>query len=330
MAVSKDRIGGLWLVYGIPGTGKTLLGGIADGLIPAVRSGRRVFTNITGLSAAGISSVAGVPPLSVDVEYIEEMSDILTAFDSERATGSLFILDEMRSVLGADEKNENWLSQRLNIMRKRGCDFIMIAQVSGYFSQDIRQLAKGCSLFMRLYSLGSRSKTREYRWDFGTPVLRNNKPVDYAGFSIRTLDSSLFTCYDSYIDSQIKGQEDSARTNLVWTSPKAFIAYAFILFVVLFIGFGVFFFLSVKDEFSSLGTNLSGRPSVSRSSSSSLDSLNKAVTYGTDKKDSCYNYIICDEGSCKTDIGVFPSGSYNRDFGGVVTPGGLLSLCGAD
>ena len=324
MAVSKDRIGGLWLVYGIPGTGKTLLGGIADGLIPAVRSGRRVFTNITGLSVAGISSVAGVPPLSVDVEFIEDMSDILTAFDSDRATGSLFILDEMRSVLGADEKNENWLSQRLNIMRKRGCDFIMIAQVSGYFSQDIRQLAKGCSLYMRLFSWGSKSKTREYRWDFGTPVLRNNKPVDYAGLSIRTLDSTLFTCYDSYIDSQIKGQENSARANLVWTSPKALVAYLFILFVVVFIGFGLYMFFNIKDSFGSLGANLSGHAPAPVSS---VDSLNKAVTYDPSKENPCYTYIICDSVVCKTSLGAFPSDSYNRDLNSVVTPGGVLSLC---
>jgi len=330
VAVSKDRIGGLWLVYGIPGTGKTLLGGIADGLIPAVRNGRPVFTNITGLSVAGISSVSGIPPVCVDVNVLETLQDVINAFDSEHSTGGLFILDEMRSVLGADEKAVNWLTQRLNIMRKRGADFIMIAQVPSYFPSEIRDLAKGCSLYKRLFAFGSKTKTREYRWDSGTPRIVANKPVDYAGFSVRTLDPVLFTCYDSYIDSQIKGNEDSSRSDLVWTSPKAIIAYAFILFVVLFIGFGVFFFLSVKDEFSALGTNLSGRPAVSRSSSSSLDSLNKAVTYGVDKKDSCYNYIICDEGSCKTDIGVFPSGSYNRDFGGVVTPGGLLSLCGAD
>ena len=139
MAVKDDRIGGLWLVYGIPGTGKTLLGGMADGLIPAVRRGRQVFTTITGLSVAGISCVAGVPPLDVHIDYIETMADILAAFDSERAAGALFVLDEMRSVLGADEKNENWLSQRLNVMRKRGADFIMIAQVPGYFSSEIRE-----------------------------------------------------------------------------------------------------------------------------------------------------------------------------------------------
>ncbi len=330
MAVSKDKIGGLWLVYGIPGTGKTLLGGIADGLIPAVRNGRPIFTNITGLSVAGISSVSGIPPVCVDINVLETLQDIITAFDSEHSTGGLFILDEMRSVLGADEKAVNWLTQRLNIMRKRGADFIMIAQVPSYFPSEIRDLAKGCSLYKRLFAFGSKSKTREYRWDSGTPRIVGNKPVDYAGFSVRTLDPALFTCYDSYIDSQIKGNEDSSRRDLVWTSPKAIIAYGFIFFILVLIGFGLFMFFKIKDDFGELGSALSGRSPVSRSVPA-VDSLKtKKAVLNEIEAPTCYSYIICDSLACKTSIGIFPASSYNSDLGGVVTPSGLLSLCGAD
>ena len=324
MAVSKDRIGGLWLIYGIPGTGKTLLGGLADGIIPAVRNGRPIFTNITGLSVGGISCVSGIPPIAVDLNFVETTQDVINAFDSEHSTGALFVLDEMRSMLGADEKAINWLTQRLNIMRKRGCDFIMIAQVPSYFPSEIRELAKGCSLYKRLLAFGSKSKTREYRWDAGTPRIVGNKPVDYAGFSIRTLDPLLFTCYDSYIDSQIKGNEDSSRRDLVWTSPKAIIAYLFIFFVVLFIGFGIFFFFKIKGEFGDLGGRLSGHAPASAVSSN--DSL-KAVTYEPIKENPCYSYIICDSLVCKTSVGAFPADSYDSVVGGVVTPSGVLSLC---
>lgn len=324
MAVSKDRIGGLWLIYGIPGTGKTLLGGLADGIIPAVRNGRPIFTNITGLSVGGISSVTGIPPIAVDLNFVETTQDVINAFDSEHSTGALFVLDEMRSMLGADEKAINWLTQRLNIMRKRGCDFIMIAQVPSYFPSEIRELAKGCSLYKRLLAFGSKSKTREYRWDAGTPRIVANKPVDYAGFSVRTLDPLLFTCYDSYIDSQIKGNEDSSRRDLVWTSPKAIIAYLFILFVVLFVGFGVYMFFNIKDSFGTLGANLSGRAPAPISS---VDSLNKAVTYDPSKENPCYTYIICDSVVCKTSLGAFPFDSYNSDLSVIITSGGVLSLC---
>ena len=70
----------LWLVYGIPGTGKTLIGGLQDNLIPAVQQHRKVYTNITGLSVAGISSVAKVPPVQVVINQVETIEDVLTAF----------------------------------------------------------------------------------------------------------------------------------------------------------------------------------------------------------------------------------------------------------
>ena len=77
MAVDKSRIGGLWLVYGIPGTGKkTLIGGLADGVIPAIEHGRTVYTNITGLSVAGVSVASGVPAVSCDIRFLETIEDI--------------------------------------------------------------------------------------------------------------------------------------------------------------------------------------------------------------------------------------------------------------
>ena len=147
MAVDKSRIGGLWLVYGIPGTGKTILGGIADGVIPAVERGRTVYTNISGLSIAGLASLAGVPLICVDVRFLETVQDVLEAFDSDDARNCLFVLDEMKQMLARDKKAVDWLCQRLNIMRKRSNDFIMIAQVPKYFDEEIRQLAKGCTLY---------------------------------------------------------------------------------------------------------------------------------------------------------------------------------------
>lgn len=330
MAVNTDLIGGAWFVYGIPGTGKTLLGGIADGLIPAVKRGRRVYTNITGLSVAGISAVAEVPPLSVDIRLVESVSDILTAFDSPDSVGSLFILDEMRQVLDVDGKSENWLSQRLNIMRKRGIDFILIAQVPGYFSADLRGLARGCSEFRRMYGfgLGFKNKTREYRFNSGTPrIVSGRREAD--GLRVRTLDPLLYTCYDSYIDGQIKGNEDGGRAISFWRSPKAIIGYCFVFAILLLLCFAVFMFFHIKDSVTSFGSAISSRPPVP------VDSTKKAVQNehlqdSSDSSFSCYNYIICDSEYCKTDLGFFPVGTYKPDFGGIVTPRGVLSLCGGD
>ena len=88
MAVDKSRVGGLWLVYGIPGTGKTILGGIADGIIPAARSGRTIFTNVSGLSVVGVASLASVPPITVDIRFLETIQDVLDASSKSNASNT--------------------------------------------------------------------------------------------------------------------------------------------------------------------------------------------------------------------------------------------------
>lgn len=322
MAVSKDRIGGLWLVYGIPGTGKTLIGGLADGLVPAVSHGRTVYTNISGLSVAGIASVCGVPPVCVDVRMLETVDDVLQAFDGEHTNNTLFVLDEMKQLTSDNEKAWDWLCQRLNIMRKRSNDFIMIAQVEEYFPQEVRKLAKGCTLYKRCFGWGSKSKTQEFRFDGGKIVISGGK-LQPSGYSVRTLPEELFMCYQSGIDGLI-GVEDNARHNSIWKSPKAIIAYAFILFALLIVAFGLYMFFHIKDSVGILGANLSGRAPAPVSS---VDSLNKAVTYDPSKENPCYTYIICDSVVCRTSLGAFPSDSYNSDLASIVTPGGVLSLC---
>lgn len=323
MAVRTDKIGGLWLVYGIPGTGKTLLGGLADGLVPAVQHGRTVYTNITGLSVMGIASVCGVAPICVDVRFLESIQDIIAAFDSEDCKGALFILDEMKQVLARDKQADSWLCQRLNIMRKRGNDFIMIAQVPTYFSTEVRELAKGCTVYKRLYAFGSKTRTREYRFDGGNPVISSGK-LQPAGYSVRRLDSALFPLYTSYIDDCVKGSEDSGRKNNFWKSPKAIIAYGFIFSILLFLGFAVFMFFNIKDSVGGLTDSISGRSSAS---ASVQQQSQKAVNHEKETDILCFNRKICDTDVCKTDAGEFLVSSWLGDVGGFVTPAGLVRRC---
>ena len=316
----------LWLVYGIPGTGKTLIGGIEDSLIPAVQEGRRVYTNISGLSIAGISTIANVPPIKVRINYLETIEDVLSAFDSEDSTNSIFILDEMRQVLAGDEKLENWLSQRLNIMRKRSIDFIMIAQVPSYFSSELRELAQGCTLYRRMYSLGSKNHTREYKWDSGTPRIVANKPRDYSGYAIRKIKPELFPCYKSYIDDQIKGNEDkSNRVPSFWKSPKAIIAYLFIFFAISIITFGIVMVFHIRSSVGEFTDSLTG---IKTNEVGSYDE--PKTTAAIPKKEDCYTWVLCDTDFCKTDVGTFPLSSYFPSDNLFITSDKQFSLCGVD
>ena len=322
MAVDVSRIGGLWLVYGIPGTGKTLLGALADGIIPAVQHGRTVFTNVSGLSIAGIASITGVPPAFVDVRFLDGIPDVVAAFDAEDSKNCLFVLDEMKQVLASDKNSESWLCQRLNIMRKRSNDFIMIAQVPEYFSKEIRSLAKGCTLYKRLYAFGSKTRTREYRFDGGDVVISSGK-LQPAAYKVRRLPVELFTCYQSGIDGLI-GVEDNGRVNSFWKSPKAILGYLFILFVLLMVAFGVYMFFNIKGSVGSLSSSIVGTPPAPVSGS---HIQSKAVHYDDEEKRSCYTRKVCDSTDCTTDAGAFPLASWSSDFGGFLTPSGLVRRC---
>lgn len=323
MAVDKSRIGGLWLVYGIPGTGKTILGGIADGVLPAIEHGRTVYTNITGLSVCGLASLADVPPICVDVRFLETIQDIVNAFDSDECKNSVFVLDEMKQVLARDKQANDWLCQRLNIMRKRSNDFIMIAQVPTYFSGEIRELAKGCTLYKRMFSFGSKSRTREYRFDGGDVVVERGKLVP-AAYKVRKLRPELFTVYQSGIDGLI-GVEDNGRTNSVWTSPKAIVGYLAALFFLALILFGVFMFFNIKDSVGALGDSISGRAPAA----SLLDSVQvkKAVQYEEQETRLCITRKICDSVVCKTNAGEFSASSWSDVIGGFVTSSGVVFRC---
>lgn len=322
MAVDKSRIGGLWLVYGIPGTGKTLIGGLADGIIPAVEHGRTVYTNVSGLSVAGVSVAAGVPAVACDIRFLETIEDIVEAFDSEECKNALFVLDEMKQVLARDKQADSWLCQRLNIMRKRSNDFIMIAQVPEYFSKEVRGLAKGCTLFKRCFAWGSKTKTQEFRFDGGDPVISSGK-LQPAGYSVRTLPEELFICYKSGIDGLI-GVEDDARHNSVFKSPKAIIAYTSIFFFAVLIGFGIFMFLHIKSSVGGLTDAITGGVSSVPVDSSSIK---KAVSYEGEKKNYCFSRKICDSFVCKTDAGDFPASSWSDVIGGFLTPSGVVLGC---
>ena len=320
-AKDTSRIGGLWLVYGIPGTGKTLIGGLADGLVPAVEHGRTVYTNISGLSVAGIASVAGVPPICVDVRFLETVEEVVAAFDSEECKNALFVLDEMKQMLARDKNAVDWLCQRLNIMRKRSNDFIMIAQVPEYFSKEVRSLARGCTLYKRLYAWGSKRRTQEFRFDGGDIVISSGK-LQPSSYKVRTLPEHLFTCYKSGIDGLI-GVEDNGRSNSVWKSPKAFIAYAFVIFALLMVCFGVYIFFSFKSGVGGLTSAMSGGVPVLVDSS---QTNKKAVQY-EEKKELCFSRKICDNETCETNAGVFPLSAWSERLNAFTTPAGLVKRC---
>lgn len=316
----------IWLVYGRPGTGKTLLGGMADGLLNAVSHRRRVYTNITGLSVGGIASVANVPPVDVDIRQVNTISDVISAFDSKDSHGAIFVLDELKQALAENKNYADWLEQRLNVHRKQNTDFIMIAQLPSYFTDNMRDLADGCSLFKRAYSFGVKSRTMEYLFNSGTPKIVAGKPrAD--GFRTRKIDPEIFTCYCSYIDGQVKG-DTAMRSVSFWRSPRAVIAYLFLFFLVALVTFGVVMYGNIKDSASDFTSVISGKKKTNFAEGDSVEII---IQGGKNElKKNCYSRIVCDDTMCYTDVGDFPALSYVASDNVILLPSGALSRCRRD
>lgn len=310
----------LWCIYGRPGAGKTLYA-MQSYVIPYVARNRRIVTNITGLSVAGISGCAHVPPTLVRIDRAETIADVCRFFDdSDNCRDVLFVLDEVQNMLKTDAMTD-WLFQRLTLMRKQNVDFVLVTQVPTRIPAEIRDLAEGCSLFVRAYSFGSRSRTLEYRYNCGTPKMVSDKPSDYDSMEVRKLDPKIFTCYCSYIDNQIMGgSEDKKameRTTKIWASSKAKRLYASLAIPVVVCLVGYMIVSSLFRSVSAVG--ISKKIDEKKTELASPLSGDKQKVVEDEDEDEememrterCFVRMVCDSETCKTDVGEFPAKSYD-------------------
>lgn len=261
----------IWFVYGAPRTGKSLFGGLVDNIIPAIAEGRAVYTNIPHLSIAGISSCADIPYLRVGrlIHPILNLQDVFRAFDDDSTRNCVFVLDEMRSLFTTSAELENWLSQRLNVAGKRGIDFVLIAQLPGYFSDETRQLGEGCSVFERGDRFLKRKTSVEFRFDRnrGTPY-KLGKKWDTDNWLLRLRDPKYFRCYSSYTDAQFVPNEHHNK-DTIFNDKR--LKYFVIGFLAILASIGIAFWLlhSTNKFFHSFTSGSFSKRNVSQILSSS-------------------------------------------------------------
>ncbi len=305
----------LWCVYGNPGACKTLLGGIADGVIPAIVAHRRIFTNITGIERkiARLVELTGVPATSIDIVKLtndrnEILTQILDTLDNKENNGSIWILDEIRELFLANKKFNEWLSLRLNYMRKNRQDLIFIAQLPSYIDDDIKALADGSSFFVRLFKYGIKGTTAEFIYNSGEPRLdRRKKPVEPDGYRRRKVDERYFGTYISAIDEATDRTKENNRSASFWTSPKMKIFYASAVAFVLVVLCALWVFKSVIGTATSLAFRRGGGEVVESSSSESVFDLLSSSSIAVNPADSlCYlsKFVIGGKVKYKMENGV--------------------------
>lgn len=310
--------GTLTIHYGLMGTGKTLFA-MQDIIIPCVREHRPFFTNISGISLSGLSGVTGVHQSMIKYYPVNDITDVITYFDdNEISHDGIFVLDEMKDFIDND-KAISWLESRINITRKMGVDFVLIAQQANknYIHPDIINLAQSCNVFVRgrMFSHGDKTHTEQYFVNGGMPRIVDGVPVNSTKCDRRVLDKVVFSCYKTSDSEFYKGKEnDSYRGAMWWQTRKWKFRFWIIgLFVITAI-IAVFMIIGLWNSTAGFFTSKSNNK-VGENEKTVVNSPVSHTAPSSEESHDCFEYIVCDGYDCKTDFGTFPISYYNDDSG---------------
>lgn len=298
----------IWFYYGVPRTGKTLFGGLVDGVIPSLKARRHIYTNIPGLSPAGLSIECNLPPLEVLhlLHPVSTLMDVFNCFDFQQDqikkeyVGCVFILDEFRSITGLTKQTEIQFTKILNKAAKSDVDFHLIAQLAGYFDDDTRKLGEGCTVFERGERMGFRHKNDSIEFTFdqhqGTPY-KLGKKWDTDHWCYRFRDPRFFHCYSSYVDQQfMESNGENHRYLGFWQTRKFKIG----VFIVLVIIVSIVIAFSLLRSTTKTLDNLSKKEKIHSisSNSSSLQQIKPIKLNNSNFSDSkiCYTQIWVNDG----------------------------------
>lgn len=243
----------IWFVYGTPRTGKSLFGGLVDAIIPALKRGRKVYTNIP-LIRLGICRECKITVMDYNrlVHSITCIQDIFVIYDSEQQQikreflDSVFVLDEFRALRGLTKQTEEFLTKILNVVSKSAVDFYMIAQLPKYFDDETRDLGEGCCVFERGDKMGKRNSSIMYSFDqkAGTPCRIGNK-WDTDFWEYRYREPKYFNMYHSYsLESEELMKERGEDHNYLpfWKKKTFKVAIiCFSILIVIFVILGLLF-----------------------------------------------------------------------------------------
>lgn len=255
----------IWFVYGEPRTGKSLFGGLVDAVLPAIKRGRRLYTNIP-LIRLGICTECHISVMEYNrlVNPITTLQDIFQIYDNETTNikkeflDTVFVIDEFRALKGLTSQTENYFTRILNVVSKSAVDFILIAQLPTYFDSDTRDLGEGCSYFERGDRMGRPRHSIEFKFDkkAGTPTRIGNK-WDTEFYEYRERLPKYFNMYHSYSaeSEQLMLERGEDHRVLPFWKKRSFkygCAVAFIVFIIVIIA--LFLFRSTTKTLDTLTT----------------------------------------------------------------------------
>jgi zona occludens toxin len=221
---------------GTPGSGKSY-DAVAK-IIANLRMGRIVFTNIRGLDQPlcleMIKMLTGLDDysLSRQLHYLPDHQVI--CFWNHVTPGALIVLDEVQNFFNA----RNWASKDntefnkwSSTHRHHGYDVVLLTQNIQRIDSAVRSLVEWTYVYRKMNFFGSLFTQKYLCYAYGGEEVVGSPLAK----SVRTYDSKIFLCYQSYVSKDIKEQGIMKHVNVLkhpvfYAIPVVFSYFVYMLF----------------------------------------------------------------------------------------------------
>jgi len=226
----------IYAIQGTPGAFKSCYA-VEKFLIPALKAGRRVYTNIEGLSPLYIATYFDLDPVKVDellnilgIEYDDdgipsENRDRIRRFYEDLPPNALVIIDEAQNYFSAREFKEKFSADLIPWLTKHrhlGNDVVWISQSIDSVDITFRRNTHLTYSLKRMENIGMKNSSFVYIFDRADTDRRHLARKRYSPNPL------VFRCYSSYVSEEVV--EKRASHNVLLRSP-------FMWLVVIAIGF---------------------------------------------------------------------------------------------
>lgn len=236
---------------GLPRSGKSYEA-IKEHIIPALKAGNKVISNIDGVNLEEIAKYLNVAAYTLedlfqsffiqgDMDAQKEKLYSLVKTEEGFTKDLLVVIDEIQ-ILFPSERNklpEHWI-EWISEHGHHGCHVVLIGQDRRDCHNLWRRRIQRVISFSKNTALG---KEDSYRWDL-YEARRPEKYIHVSGGS-KKYDPAIFPCYKSHSHEDVNKENYSDNRAVVWKDPKLRMAFAAFLLLVAGGVYGVASFLHV-------------------------------------------------------------------------------------
>lgn len=202
------------LCEGVPGSGKSYWG-VWKKLLPALRSGRRIYVYIDGANIEKWALFLG--------QNEDELRKRITVWQTaeEVKAGlldvepkSLVFLDECQTIFRAGSKPAPELLRWFEIHRHIGCDVVLLCQAHAQVTSGLIRLVESTIKFQKLWAVGLENRAQ------GFVRAHPDDLVDIRQFTFK-YKPEVYSWYSSYNGAEI---EETARGSSVFKAGSVLVA----------------------------------------------------------------------------------------------------------